>query len=296
MLKKFFDHKIWTLLAVGLVVFILVILAAGLGNTRFLPGHPLAHGESVTFQISVDKVTEEITDIPLWKQVFFWTLVLLLVIIVASLFPPEWRKKILKAFLRYTLFVLALIYLVKNFHALLPALSLAKIGAPVTSGPLSQETAPVVFTPPQVPSAFLYLISLGVILALAVIAFLGSRRWLQKRRLPNGSQPLQDLAKIARSSLTDISADRAWEDAIIRCYARMSAVLETQRGIHRRKDLTASEFALRLEAAGLPGEAVRRLTRLFEDARYGARQATRAEKVEAIACLRTVLHACGVTE
>jgi hypothetical protein len=76
----------------------------------------------------------------------------------------------------------------------------------------------------------------------------------------------------------------------------MSEVVQTRRGLQRQHDLTASEFAVRLEQAGLPGEAVRRLTRLFEAARYGGRNASREEMVEAVSCLSMVLHACGETE
>jgi hypothetical protein len=158
------------------------------------------------------------------------------------------------------------------------------------------ESATMVFTPPHVSSILLYLISLGVILLLAVIAFLISRWWLQRQRLRKASQPLEGLAKVARSSLADISSGRGWEDAIVKCYLRMSNVVAAQRGLIRRMDLTPSEFAMRLEGAGLPGEAVRQLTSLFEAARYGARQASRKETIEAMACLTTILHACGVNE
>jgi Domain of unknown function (DUF4129) len=296
MMKKFFDHKSWAVLAACLAVLMLVLLAAGLGNLHFQPGRSFAQGKSLSFQFSIEKVSEEIASIPTWKQVVFLFLVFLLVIIVIALLPPKWRKKILKYFLRYALFVLFLWYIVKNFRVLLPALNLAMAGTPKSSVPNLTETAQSVFMPPQVPSMVLYLISLGIILALALIVFLISRRWLQKQDLQKNSRPLEGMAKIARSSLADISSGRNWEDVIINCYARMSDVAGTQRGLHRRKDLTAGEFAFRLEGSGLPGEAVRRLTRLFEAARYGVRHASREETAEAIACLTTVLNACGINE
>ena len=76
----------------------------------------------------------------------------------------------------------------------------------------------------------------------------------------------------------------------------MSIVVGEKRELRRSKDLTAGEFAIRLEGAGLPGEAVRRLTGLFEAARYGTRGASREEIAEALACLTTILTACGVNE
>jgi ABC-type multidrug transport system fused ATPase/permease subunit len=296
MIKKFLSNKIWAVLASGLAVLMLVILAAGLGNTQFQPGRTLARGESTTLQMSIEKIAKEIGSIPLWKQVVFWALVFVLVIIVASLFPPEWRKKILKYFLRYSLIVLAILYLLKNIHGLLPELNLGGIGGQGSSIVGTEDTTPAIFTAPKVPPALLYLISLGIILALAGIVFLISRWWVKKQHLQHSGESLENLAKITRSSLADISSGKNWEDAIILCYARMSAVAGSQRGLHRRKDLTASEFAARLEGAGLPGEAVRRLTGLFEAARYGRGDASPQETSEAIACLKTVLAACGVNE
>lgn len=296
MIKKVFDHKIWAVFAACLAVIMLVLLAAGLGNLHFQPGRPFAQGKSLSFQFSIEKVSEEIASIPTWKLIVFLFLVFLLVIIVVALLPPKWRKKILKYFIRYAVFVLFLWYIVKNFRVLFPALNLAIAGAPKSSGPNLTETAQSVFNPPQVPSMVLYLISLGVVLALALIVFLISRRRLQRQDLQKDSHPLEGLAKIARLSLLDISSGKKWEDVIINCYARMSDAAGTQRGLHRRMDLTASEFAFRLESSGLPGEAVRRLTRLFEAARYGVSHASREETAEAIACLTTVLQACGINE
>jgi hypothetical protein len=296
MIKKFFDHKIWAVLAAGLTVVMLVILAAGLENTQFQPGLPLAQAESSEIQITAAKIAEKIISIPLWKQVVLGILVFLSVVMVSALFPPEWRKKILKYFLRYALFVLALVYLVKNFRSLFPAFNVNPAGAQNGSAPAVGDVAPPVFTPPTVPPVLLYLISLVVILALGGFAFLISRWWLQKQRIQKSPQPLLGLAEVARSSLADISSGKNWKDVIINCYARMSDVVDTQRGLRRRTDLTASEFASRLERAGLPGDAVLRLTRLFEAVRYGGRNASRAEMAEAITCLTIVLHACGVSE
>jgi hypothetical protein len=57
--------------------------------------------------------------------------------------------------------------------------------------------------------------------------------------------------------------------------------------------MTPHEFALRLEQSGLPGEAVGRLTRLFEAVRYGDRKSAPKDVTEAVSCLKTILHYCG---
>jgi hypothetical protein len=93
--------------------------------------------------------------------------------------------------------------------------------------------------------------------------------------------------------LKDLSAGRDWDDTVIRCYARMSEAVDQERGLHRQQAMTPQEFASRLEQAGLPSEPVRRLTRLFEKARYGGRKSSREDVNEAVTCLTAILHAVG---
>jgi len=53
---------------------------------------------------------------------------------------------------------------------------------------------------------------------------------------------------------------------------------------------------VRLERAGLPANAVSRLTRLFESVRYGTHQSSQADVNEALACLDSILQACGAAQ
>jgi hypothetical protein len=103
---------------------------------------------------------------------------------------------------------------------------------------------------------------------------------------------LQALARIARSSLRDLSDGRETTDVIMNCYFRMSDVVWDKRNLQRGPGMTPAEFASRLEEAGLPGDAVRRLTRLFESVRYGDRKAGPKDVNEAVACLTTILQYC----
>jgi Domain of unknown function (DUF4129) len=296
MLKRFFEHENWVILLAALAVLMLVLLAMGLGHIHFQPGRPLARWESITIQVSVEKIAAQIADIPFWKQLVFWGLVFILIVIVASFFSPELRKRIILYFLRFALFVLALFYILTNFRNLFAGLDLiGPVASDANSGP-TLDSAPTFFTPPQIPISLLYMVSLGVVLVLAAILFLAGRWYLRRPRQNREPQPLEDLAEIARASLANISSGRDWEHAIIEAYARMSEVVGARRGLRRRMDLTAAEFAGRLETAGLPAQAVQRLTRLFEAARYGAGQPSRDETAEAVVCLTTVLQACGVDE
>lgn len=73
----------------------------------------------------------------------------------------------------------------------------------------------------------------------------------------------------------------------------MSEAVSRKRGLLRSTAMTPSEFARRLERAGLPGEAVGRLTGLFEAVRYGGRTSSQREINEAVSCLTAILHYCG---
>jgi hypothetical protein len=72
----------------------------------------------------------------------------------------------------------------------------------------------------------------------------------------------------------------------------MTDVLQQKRGLKRRIYITPSEFAVVLEKIGLPADAVRRLTALFERVRYGGKHSTRKDIDEAIACLSEIVEAC----
>jgi hypothetical protein len=136
------------------------------------------------------------------------------------------------------------------------------------------------------------LISFAIALIWLVVIWLLYRGW--KRYVSfNGKKPLDEIAKIARSSLNDLSSGRNSSDVIINCYLRMSDVVSDKRHLHRTTAMTPHEFALHLEQAGLPGDAVIRLTRLFEGVRYGARKSGPQDINEAVSCLNTILHYCG---
>ena len=73
----------------------------------------------------------------------------------------------------------------------------------------------------------------------------------------------------------------------------MGDVVSSKRHLQREIAMTPREFASRLEQAGLPGEAVAQLTRLFEGVRYGDRKSAPRDVNEAVRCLQTILHYCG---
>jgi hypothetical protein len=204
---------------------------------------------------------------------------------------PEARKRLLIMFIRSVLTLWAVFYLMRNYgEQFLKNFALIEPAAdPVSSG----TVAPMpVFEPSQISPAFSYLISFGFILLWAVVLWVLYRGW-KRYQLLHARKPLAEIARIARSSLDELSSGRNSSDVIINCYLRMSDVVSSTRQLHREIAMTPHEFALRLERAGLPGDAVKRLTHLFEGVRYGDRKSGPRDVNEAISCLNTILHYCG---
>jgi hypothetical protein len=236
-------------------------------------------------------VIRAIGDVPVWKQVIFWVMLFLLVLLVSSILSPELRKRVIRTFTTFAISFWIIIYLLENNLLTLPDLSR---GLEAKGADAADELPPFpVFKPPDVPNWMNFLISLGLVLALLALTWGLVRWWQRLSRLRALSRPLDDLANIAQSSLNDLAAGQDWDDVIVNCYARMSEAVSRRRGLIRKETMTPAEFARRLEQAGLPGDPVRRLTRLFESVRYGAKKSSQNEINEAVSCLTAILHHCG---
>lgn len=170
-----------------------------------------------------------------------------------------------------------------------PALSTGDV-TPVNRS--AESSPPAEFHPPQIPNLFLYLISLAVTLSVIFIVWMVVH--FRRSPLPSvRSQSLEEIGEAARLALDDMAAGLDEKDAVIHCYARMSDIVLHSQNIERGASRTAAEFAIRLEAAGLPGDSVRRLTRLFESVRYGTRTSRETEVEEARECLADIARFCG---
>ncbi|MGD8402250.1 MAG: DUF4129 domain-containing protein [Anaerolineales bacterium] len=269
----------------------MLLLATGLHDIQFEPGRSLQPDESESFETTVESTVQEIVDIPFWKQILFWVLLISMVVLVASMLSPEMRRWLFRTIIGTAGTVLMVYYLARE-----GTLSLLNFAAGMNddAAAASEELPPIPpFSPPEIPPWVNYLISIGVVLVLLLLAW-GLSRWLRRLSRPRPvSDSLDDLAAIARSSLDDLQAGQDWDDVIVGCYARMSDTVSRNRGLFRTKAMTPAEFARRLERAGLPGDAVRRLTRLFEAVRYGGRESSQKEINEAVSCLTAILHYCG---
>jgi Domain of unknown function (DUF4129) len=279
------------LLLCVLVMAMILVLAASMHDVRFEPGRSL--DSAPTSRTSVPPLTLPIrADTPIWKIVVLWLAFVLNLVLFFLLLPPEVRKRILRQVISFAIGVLVLLFALRYQVLQVPALLLdpqAPSDSAVQQPGAAADIAP--FQRPEVTPWVTFLISLAVLWAALLALWLAYRWWRRKQAM--GSASLAAIADIARSSLDELASGRQWGDVVIETYARMSDAVNTQRGLQRGATMTAREFADHLAHAGLPADSVGGLTRLFEGVRYGGRASSERDVREAVACLESILRACG---
>lgn len=289
-MRSLFENKRLVLLLAALALGALTLLAISLNQVPFREGQHFAQQGRTEVPVLPGDPGQTWIEVPIWKQVMFWILVGMIFILIGLLLSPEMRKRLLRILIRMALTFWAFYFLIKHYGDRLIGLKFTGGGEPAPNQNISVPMP--TFEPPKVSPAFSYLISFATALILLGLTWVLYRVW-QRYVALNSKKPLDALAKIARSSLDDLTSGRNSSDVIINCYLRMSDVVFSARHLHRNAAMTPHEFALHLEQAGLPAEAVSRLTRLFEGVRYGARKSGPQDINEAVTCLKTILHYCG---
>lgn len=292
-MRTFFQKKVWVILLAILALGALTVLAVSLDEISFEEARTYRQEEPTPPpQVPDQNLVNEWGEIPVWQVIAVAGLLILMVVLVALLLSPEGRRRMFRLLFRFAVTVLALYYLFMNYgETLFGFQALENLGEEAAS-----DNAPPMpqFQPPQVSPTVSYILSFAIALVLVAILWRLYKSW-KRYTAVNSKKPLGEIARIARSSLKDLSSGRDSSDVIINCYLRMSDVVADKRNLQREIAMTPQEFAVRLERAGLPGEAVRRLTGLFEHVRYGDRKSAPRDVTEAVTCLNTILHYCGET-
>ena len=291
-MRSFFARKFWVILLAVLAVGALLGLAVGLRNVSFREAQAFGRDEAIEKRAAPSDLIDSIVSIPWQTQLGFWVIFVLLFVLIGMLLSPELRKQLIRAAIRVALTYWALYILFTRYREALAQISLSLAPRANLAGSTSNGAPVPVFTPPSSVSWLSYLVSFGIAVLLIVLAWKLNSVW-RELNAPVPDLSMQKLAKIARSSLRDLSSGRDSSDVILNCYYRMSDVISDKKNIVRYASMTPNEFAARLEQAGLPADAVRKLTRLFESVRYGGHRSDSTAVNEAVACLTTILHHCG---
>jgi hypothetical protein len=293
-MRSFFQKKAWILLLATLALGALTVLSFSLDEVQFNEAIRFSSDEPAALPpVTAKTVTQVWADVPLWKQIVIWGSIFLMVLLIGLLLSPELRKKFFILFIRMAATAIAILYLMRLYGD--QFLGLGAWGSQAGQQGDNANAQPMPeFVPPQIPEVVSYLVSFAFALLMIAVVWGLYKGW-QKYLVLSAKKPLEEIAHIARSSLDDLHAGRNSSDVIVNCYLRMSDVVASKRKLHREIAMTPQEFAVRLERAGLPGDAVRRLTRLFEMVRYGDRKSAPKDVSEAVSCLNTILHYCGET-
>ncbi len=293
-MRAFFTNKFWIILLSVLALGALIGLAVGLENIPFREAQPFGREEARTVRTNPIDLINAVMSIPLQTQLGIWTLFVLLFVFIGMMMSPEMRKRLIKIAIRVAITYWGLWILFTRYRDVLAqiGLNLAPLGE--GSNVASNGAPAPVFTPPQAAAWISYLVSFGIVALMILVMWKLNAIW-KEMNAPLDVSPMKKLAGIARSSLRDLSAGRDSTDVIIDCYYRMSDTVFEKKNMDRRASMTPSEFATQLENSGLPSDAVRRLTRLFESVRYGGHKSDSVAVNEAVTCLTTIVQYCGET-
>ena len=294
-MRSLFQNKNWTLLLAVIALVALTVLAVGLRDVSFSEAQPLGWRDAEAGSLPPVDPARTFSDIPLQSQIILWVALLVMTVLVSLLLSPETRKYFLRLMLRIFVTYWLLYFVFKNYGDRLTGLMNLGLGG-LNFGQLgdgNSDLPPPTFVPPQDTLWLSYITSILFVLFL-LFAVWRVVVFMRRFSLPGSNEkPLDEIAKIARSSLRDLTQGGDTTDVIMNCYFRMSNVVSDKRRLKRKDSMTPAEFAIRLEQAGLPGDAVQRLTRLFEGVRYGGHRSGPKDVNEAVACLTSILNYCG---
>jgi hypothetical protein len=149
------------------------------------------------------------------------------------------------------------------------------------------------FAPPESSPAEAVLVIIGTLTAVLLLVLLWQWWRYQSMLKTSGRQPIDELRISALLALQELRQGRVpLTDVIRRCYREMTQTVQAQRGVFRQPNVTPREFSVRLLEIGLPPSPVLRLTRLFEQVRYGNAATGERETREAIDSLEQIVAAC----
>jgi hypothetical protein len=268
-----------------------VLLASGLSELNLKPGRAVVIAEteeSGTTAGTVLTIPPEVMVAIVTGTVFA---VGVIVIIIRLLQGKEAIKQELLALFFFTIFVLLFTWILSE--------AVSQVDA--TQLPQEQESEPPIdfselvegaeevggAVAPEPSEGFVIAVAGGIGLGLAGMGYVLYRRFLYKP----AAATLAQLALDAEATLLKLQVEDAnLRDVVMRSYYDMSKTLSEQ-GVHRTEGMTPREFEERLVSAGLPRRDVERLTRLFEDVRYGHLATGERQKREAIACMQAIVAA-----
>jgi hypothetical protein len=276
-------------LATAVLIFTIVIvifLASGISGVEFQPGTLMTTRQD---ESTFGPPKLPIFSTPIWYYLLMFAIwVVLPISIVLFIKYPQVRKRTFQGLTYVALYGFVLFLLSRKTQEGSPELEeLEKEIVDTTIIETQREASEFISSVAQADQNLNIILDVAILIVIAILIWYVYRRFIYKP--PSTTDQLK--AEV-EGAIDDIEAGADLRNVIIRCYADMSKILNERRGIQRQQAMTPREFELELQEIGLPHASIQRLTRLFEEVRYGNAELGRTAEQEAIHCLSAIAEAC----
>jgi len=274
-------------LSVVLLLAAMILLAGRISSLELEQGAILASDITPTPGSTLDDALSgerTILNIPLldalsaYVKFVFWGLIPISFFVFLFVPGSRWRRLLVTLMTITGVFTAA--NMLRNFHA---GLGSSPLGAMEPPSFNPAEGTPMVAPTTSEPSQ-----GLTLLVSFLIAGFLVILIWLIWRGLNRRRGPEAELAFQAEKALQDIRSGADLAETVRECYYQMAAVLEEEAGVQRQRGMTPREFEESLKLTGIPYKHVRRLTRLFEQARYGGLDLGEEERLGAVESLQMI--------
>jgi hypothetical protein len=282
--------KIKALVFLGAALAGVILLAMGLANLEFTGGMPFRISEGQNYQGPPQMLPFSEIIITFLRMVGALLLLAVPVYLIMAVFNKQIRKRLVRDLMLIAGYLLILRMVRPREIQALEELEEEGPPAELTQPELPSLGDPVDFYPPETPDYLVLIVIVSVSLLLSTAAILLYIHFQRKKREQYGD--MGQLAAEAQEAVDSLRAGEDFKDTILRCYYRMSTVLQREKRIQRQDSMTPREFERALSRLGMPVTPVRNLTRLFEDVRYGSQNKGKRDEELAVLSLMEIVEYC----
>lgn len=215
-MKSLFEKKPLVLILAILALGALTVLSVSLRNVSFEEAQPIGRDDSIDpFSLApLDEMFDSLRGEESRSQIILLVVTLaVLATLIGILMTPEMRKRFLQIVLRVALTILTIYFILNRYPNELSPFEINPVGGALggpDENPLADIPPPPVFTPPEETPLLSYLIGVLIVLLAVFLMWKLYRFWQEHN--PSGGRSLQEIAKVARTSLRDLSDGRESTD------------------------------------------------------------------------------------